>query len=211
MKKVLVVVIIFLSSAFCKDGVFTLKSYLTGPLTWSTSSVATIALEVQPFNRSSFEIAFGFAYEAKHTGKYANYNVEYQDNGEWAIGFTYLFNLVQTEKTSFKVYSQIKYVKASIMDNYFYSKNNQSYMVYATIWKNYNIFNIGVEPTLHISKHITAFTRFGLTAYKSLPNYYVDDDAEDFPNTIKWKVEEKSAFRIGTTIDTWVIGIGYTF
>jgi len=212
MKRLITLLVLFSSTALSKTGSLTLKSFLTGPLTWSTTSVATFAMEVKPFARSSFEISGGFAYEGGHSEESFGDTMEYQPNGEWSVGVAYFYELFKGEKTDFKVFSQIKYYKTGIDYFYYYRNADDQYKyVFGTTWKGHNIFTLGVEPTLHVAKHFTVFTRFGITSYKTLPEYSVDKNAEGFPEKITLRIVKDSVFRIGTTIDTWVVGIGYVF
>jgi len=197
--------------AMGSEGLLTLKSHLPGILQIYTTSAPQISLEIKPLNRLSFELGVGYSYEEEHRGSGSNALDVYQSSGENSLSLCLLYNLIEKEKSDFKVYAQAKFVNKSYLSAAFDRVGDDYVKVYASKWLKSVIYSIGFEPTLWVSDNFSVYTKLGLSAYIEPAKYAINSDAGSFPEDLVWEKIEESALRIGTSIDTWMLGIGYTF
>jgi len=212
MRTRLCIILIITTVTIGAENDITLKSFLSGPSTFLASPTSQIALEYQPNKRSSIELGVGYAMEEEHGGEYMGSTYTYEKNGEISLSATLFYNFAEHERSDLKIFIQSRGVRTSKSGYHSYNDDDrESQVVYTSKWVNFIAYSLGFEPTLRVSDHVKAFTRFGVSVYKDPGSYFIDRDGEDYPEKLTWKRRENEALRVATTIDTWVIGIGYTF
>ena len=211
MRNLMLTMIILTTALMGAEGLFTLKTHLPPILQIYTSTAPQLSLEIKPLNILSFEVIAGYTYEEAHSGAGTNSLDVCQSSGEKSFSLGLLYNLIEKERSDFKVYAQTKFVNKSYLSAAFDRVGDDYIKVYASKWLKSVIYSIGFEPTLWVTDNFSVYTKFGLSAYVEPAKYGINSDVGNFPDDLVWEKVEESALRIGTTIETWMLGIGYTF
>jgi hypothetical protein len=213
MKKSIFIFLCFTGILFAEgNNRISIKAFYTGPQTFTVSYAPTISINYKFFKKLSLEFGFGYAYEGPKEYDDSYSHREYDSNGETVYSIALLPILAQHTNGSLQAVLQWNNVKRSDYDYYSYTDTTgQRHSVRKSYWQNYSIYFIGVEPIYYFNNHFGLFTRFGIVAYKTPKEKYVDDEAEDFPDKIHWVTMNTSTMRIGTSIRTWVVGLAYQF
>ncbi|MBC8374470.1 MAG: hypothetical protein H8E26_00410 [FCB group bacterium] len=211
MRKIALAIIVLTTSLLGSEGLITLKSHIPGIFQIHASTAPQIAVEVRPLDRFSFELGVGYAFEKEHRGSGANSLDVYQSSGEKSLSLSLFYNLFEKEKSDFKVYVQSKFYDKSYLSFALDRVGDDLVKVYANKWLKSVVYSMGFEPTLMVSDNFSLYTRFGISAYTEPGKYEINSDAGSFPEDLVWEKVEESTLHIGTSMDTWVFGIGYTF